>query len=303
MSEPEDKKFKELVQRIDPRYQLLRTWSLKGGVSAQVTRLEILCPDGETKKWIVRQHGERDRQSNPHIATDEFKLLKILQSAGVVAPTPVHLDESGVIFSTPMIVIEHIEGETEFAPSNLADFLLQFARQLTQIHRVDGSNVDLSFLPEKRKGFGERPATLDEALGERRIRDALESIWPISQLNESVLLHGDFWPGNLLWKHGQLIAVIDWEDAAFGDPLADVANSRLEILWAFGVDAMENFTHHYKSMTPIDFNNLLYWDLCTALRTTSKLAGWGLDVKTEKTMRERHEWFINQAFKKLSDIQ
>ena len=64
-----------------------------------------------------------------------------------------------------------------------------------------------------------------------------------------MLLHGDFWPGNILWRYGQLVAVIDWEDAALGDPLADVANSRLEILWAFGIDAMQSFTHYYQSLT------------------------------------------------------
>jgi aminoglycoside phosphotransferase (APT) family kinase protein len=36
--------------------------------------------------------------------------------------------------------------------------------------------------------------------------------------------------------------VLDWEDAAIGDPLADVANVRLELLWARGIEAMEPFT-------------------------------------------------------------
>ena len=81
-----------------------------------------------------------------------------------------------------------------------------------------------------------------------------------------------------------------------GDPLADVANSRLEILWAFGIDAMQSFTDHYRSMTTIDFDNLPYWDLCAALWPISQIAGWGLDEITEKTMRERHRWFVAQAF-------
>ena len=69
----------------------------------------------------------------------------------------------------------------------------------------------------------------------------LEEVWPLSQQNRSVLLHGDFWPGNILWRDGQIVGVIDWEDAAFGDPLADIANTRLELLWAFGVEAMRQF--------------------------------------------------------------
>jgi len=34
-------KFEQLVQKIDPQSKLLRAWELKGGVSAQVTALEI----------------------------------------------------------------------------------------------------------------------------------------------------------------------------------------------------------------------------------------------------------------------
>lgn len=45
-----------------------------------------------------------------------------------------------------------------------------------------------------------------------------------------------------MWRDGQLAAVIDWEDAQLGDPLADVANARLEILWAFGIEAMLRFS-------------------------------------------------------------
>jgi aminoglycoside phosphotransferase (APT) family kinase protein len=257
--------FEQLVQRIAPNSKLLRTWQLKGGVSAQVTALEIVLPDGQTKKMIVRRHGDEDLRRNPHVAADEFKLLQLLQTAGLATPKPYHLDQSGEIFATPYIVIEYIEGKPEFMPSNLNDFILQLATHLTKIHSIDDSKLDLSFLPQQAKRiskwFEERPGHLDQSLDEGRIREALESVWPLSQLNKSVLLHGDFWPGNILWKDGQLVAIIDWEDAELGDPLADLANSRHEILWAFGIDAMHSFTHHYTSMTTIDFTYLPYWDL------------------------------------------
>jgi hypothetical protein len=46
----EDKKFEQVVQKLDPQSKLLRTWELKGGRSAQVAVLETLRPDGQTKK-------------------------------------------------------------------------------------------------------------------------------------------------------------------------------------------------------------------------------------------------------------
>jgi aminoglycoside phosphotransferase (APT) family kinase protein len=300
----EDTKFEQVVHKFDPQSKLLRTWELKGGVSARVTALETLRPDGHTQKMIVRQHGEVDLKHNPQVAADEFKLLHLLHSVGLATPAPYYLDQSGEIFSTPYLVIEYIEGKPEFAPSDLPDLLLQLATQLSRIHQVDGSQLDVSFLPQQANIYAQklraRPANMDESLDEGPIRDALEAVWPFPQRNTSVLLHGDFWPGNILWRDGQLVAVIDWEDAALGDPLADVANSRLEILWAFGLDAMQSFTHQYQSMTTIDFTHLPYWDLCAALRRVAQIAQWGLDDTTERTMRERHRWFVTQAFEKLS---
>ncbi len=300
----EGDKFEQLVQKIDPESRLLRTWEMKGGVSAQVTALEIRRPDGLTQRMVVRQHGDADLKQNPNVAADEFKLLQILESAGLAAPTPLYLDQSGELFSRPYIVLQYIEGKPEFAPSNLADLILQLATHLFRIHDIDCSNLDLSFLPKQEKIYTdrlrERPAEVDESLDRGRIREALESVWPLPQINASVLLHGDFWPGNVLWKDGQLVAVIDWEDAQVGDPLADLANSRLEILWAFGVEAMHSFTRSYASMTKIDFTNLPYWDLSAALRHALNSAEWATYDINEKTMREGHSLFITQAFEKLS---
>ena len=187
-----------------------------------------------------------------------------------------------------------------FEVEPVADLIPQLVMQLSRIHQVDCSNLDVSFLPQQEKIVAEklrkRPAKVDESLEEGRIRDALEAVWPLYQRNTTVLLYWNFWPGNILWRYGQLVAVIDWEDAALGDPLADVANSRLEILWAFEIDAMQSFTHYYQSLTAIDFTNLPYWDLYAALRPISQIAEWGLDNSTEQLMRKKHRWFITQAF-------
>lgn len=300
----EGEKFERLVQRIDPESRLLGAWELKGGVSAHVTAIEIERPNGRTQRLVVRRHGAVDLGHNPHVAADEFKLLRILRSAGLPTPEPYYLDESGEIFSTPYIVVEFMDGKAEFAPSNLADLILQMARHLSGIHKIDCSTFDLSFLPEQAEiyaeKFSERPVKVDESLAEGLIRDVLEPAWPLPQHNRSVLLHGDYWPGNILWKDGKLVGIIDWEDAQLGDPLADLANSRLEILWAFGIDAMRGFTRHYASMAKIDLANLPYWDLCAALRPAFKIAEWAADGVVEQKMREQHRLFVAHAFERLS---
>ncbi len=108
----EDNKFAQVVQKMDLQSKLLRTWELKGGVSAQVTALEIERPDGHTKKMIVRQHGAVDLKRNPQIAADEFKLLQLVHSARLAAPEPYYLDQSGEIFSMPYLVHNHATSST-----------------------------------------------------------------------------------------------------------------------------------------------------------------------------------------------
>lgn len=298
--------FEQIVQNFAPQAKLLRAWKLTGGVSAQVTALEISLPDGQTQKYIVRQHGAIDLAQNPDIATDEFKLLSALHSAGLPVPQPYFVDTSAKIFDAPYIVLEFIDGETDFAPANLDDFLRQMASVLAQIHRLDLAQHDLSFLPTRDAGISgwlkNPPATLDETLQESRIRHTLGSAWRFPNMNPAGLLHGDYWVGNLLWKNGELTGVVDWEDATLGDPLSDLAVSRLEVLWAFGADAMHTYTRHYQAAMPaLDYANLPLWDIYAASRPLGKIDTWGLDDNTIATMRERHYWFVNAAFKLLEN--
>ena len=309
-----DQKFDQLVRMIVPQGRLLRIWPLKGGISAEMTAFEVEYPDGRTRRMILRRPADRTLERSPHAARDEFELLQIMHSVGLATPTPYHLDQSGTIFSTPYIVIEYIEGKPEFAPSNVADFTLQVATHLARIHSLDCSNVDVSFLPKQVNGCVEtikQLTNVDTSLDEGHIRAAMASLRPLPQRNAPALLHGDFWPGNLLWRDDRLVAVIDWEDAKLGDPLIDFAISRLDILSIFGIEALDSFTEYYKSMMAIDYTNLPYWDLCAALRLArlagADLAGWaaffspfGRHDITERTIRACYRSFVAQAFEKLA---
>src|SRR6266567_6708041 len=141
-------KFEQAVQKMDPLSKLLRIWELKGGISAQVTALEVLLSDGQTKKMIVRKPADVPFKHNRLRAADEFKLLHLLHSVGLAVPTPYHLDQSGEIVSTPYIVIEYIVGKPEFAPARVPDLILQLAMHLSRIHQVDCAKLDVSFLPK-----------------------------------------------------------------------------------------------------------------------------------------------------------
>jgi hypothetical protein len=82
-------------------------------------------------------------------------------------------------------------------------------------------------------------------------------------------------------------------------PLADVANARLELLWALDAAAMDDFTRRYQSVTSVDLTDLPCWDLWADLRLAGRIAEWGLDEAKQAEMRAKHETFVAQARAKL----
>jgi aminoglycoside phosphotransferase (APT) family kinase protein len=189
--------------------------------------------------------------------------------------------------------------------------LEQLATQLARIHALpldDG----LQFLERNTQRAAERaahtPPRPDVGLNEAQVRSLVRELWPWPQHNPDALLHGDYWPGNVIWKDGTLTAVLDWEEAAIGDPLADVALSRLDIAWAFGDDAAETFTSCYREQTRIDWRNLAHWELSIALRPMGQLARWAAayagppisrpDID-EASMQAVHQRFVARAIATL----
>lgn len=263
---PERHKLERIVQSMAPQGQLLRAWSLPGGMSAEMNALEIALPDGQIQKLVVRRYSEDHLKNKPNAAATEFRLLHLTHTAGLPIPRPYYLDASG-----RYLVMEFRAGEMLFAPTNVTHNVTQLATQLARIHRLNESNSDLSFLGESATLCTELERhpliNIDPSFNEAKIRSALASR-PLaySQIRPLSLLHGDFWPGNSLWQDGKLVAVIDWEDAMLGDPLIDLARGRSEIAWIFGITAMQQFTAHYQALMPLDYTRLPYWDLCAALR-------------------------------------
>lgn len=300
-----DPPFAQVARAVNPQAELLRAWPLAGGVSSQVTALETRLPGGRREKLVVRQYGAANLAANPHAASGEAELLGVLRAAGLPVPRPRHADESGRILPGPYLVVDFVDGEVlREPPADPGDAARQLAGVLAAIHRAPWPRAAVPVLRDKaamfRARLGDRPAVLDEALSEGRIRAALARAWPPARGNEPVLLHGDFWPGNTLWRDGNLAAVIDWEDAGSGDPLTDLANGRLEIAMLLGAAAMREFTRHYRAlMSSLDYAGLPAWDLCAALRPAGKMSSWGLDPAALSRLHRGHREFVGQALAAL----
>jgi aminoglycoside phosphotransferase (APT) family kinase protein len=87
-------------------------------------------------------------------------------------------------------------------------------------------------------------------------------------------VHGDYWPGNTLWRHGRLTGVIDWEQARRGDPNQDVGCCRLDLTLLVGPAAAETFLHAYEVAAGRRVEQLVFWDLYMVSWALGSLDRW-----------------------------
>lgn len=264
-----------VVQKINP---------LIGGVSADVFRLDVAFADGSANRIVLRAHREGH---SGHPAKLEHQLLKSLYENGLPVPRPLYVDDSGKTFPQPFLVIEFIDGNSEIPPNEQTHYVDQMAAQLAAIHHA--STADLPKLPLRLDPLPEVFDYLPEGSPWSELHSHLQTLTGTNYPSPPKLLHGDFWPENLLWQNGRISAVLDWEDAAVGDPLSDVAACRVELRYLLGEAVMNEFTQayiqHLPAGTTLNTNRLFLWQIYVAAAAQKYMGLWGLEESREAHMR------------------
>lgn len=80
----------------------------------------------------------------------------------------------------------------------------------------------------------------------------------------SDLVHGDYWPGNVLWLRGALAGVIDRDASGRRDAGADIAKALLDLAIHVGLDATDPFTSRYAQEHLVS-EHQPFWNLREAL--------------------------------------
>jgi aminoglycoside phosphotransferase (APT) family kinase protein len=298
----------EIVETLAPGARLVASTSFRGGLSSEMVLVEAELGDDSRRRFVVRARGERGSSS----IGVEYRLLETVWAIGLPVPEPLLLDESGTVSDQPYMVLAYVDGSTRVSDDDGVDTARRLADVLASIHEVDGSRPDFTDLPRRAArvawALEGRRAALDDSLREGHILEVLRPHWPPSPPVRDSLLHCDLWLGNVLWAGSEVIAVIDWENAHVGDPLADLAITRLECAWSFGRDAVSALTEHYVARTGVDLRPLPLWDLAAALRPAGELSAWAADWRnygrpgmTSERMRTAHRWFVDDALAALGE--
>lgn len=292
-----DAAFAAIARRVIPGATSVQHRRLAGGVSANVHALEVASAAG-VQGLVVRRHGAAGWKRLPDDVTRaEFELLGALHGAGLPVPRPLLLDVSGAVLPSPFFVMERVEASTDRGDVSLDSAVREMAQFLARLHALDPGALRLPGLPAREdpvQGALEYLPAGGEAIP---LREAVAAYRV--QAPRASLLHGDFWPGNVLWAEGRLAAVVDWEDAAIGPAASDVACCRAELNALFGEAAARSFTSCYAALAAEGLPDLALWDVYVGAAALATLSSWGLPPDVEARRRERTSAFVARAAQEL----
>jgi aminoglycoside phosphotransferase (APT) family kinase protein len=284
-----------IAERLYPGSKLQRAVRLTGGVSANVFRLDLQGSDGGSTKLVLREHGAAH---SGHPAELEFRLLQALAQTSLPVPKPLHLDIGCTDLPHPYLLMGFVEGSSDVFKGNSNRYLSAMADLLADIH--DTPIEGLPALPKRCDPLPELFDLLPRDSERNELSKILNNQEDTAYAGKLRLLHGDFWPENILWQNDSVAAIVDWEDAAIGDPLSDVACCQLELRYKLGPASMNRFRRAYEKWHPVDLKRLCLWQLYVASAAFTFMGKWGLPAKRESHMRAEALATIREAITALT---
>lgn len=219
---------------------------LEGGMIGRVVRAEF-----EVGEAVVAKTG-------PTPLSVEARMLRVLSAAGLAIPDVYHASDD-------LLVMEHVEGRSEFTPAAERDAAGRLARlhdhgaeafgfpfdTLTGPVRQPNPWTDswIEFFAEHRLSHVARLAREDGALSEAcfdRVRGLVEDLDALlAEPDAPALIHGDVWTTNVLAD--------DERVRAFLDPATYYAHPEVELAYVRWTDTFgEPFFERYRELRGID---------------------------------------------------
>jgi aminoglycoside phosphotransferase (APT) family kinase protein len=200
-------------------------------------------------EYVLRRKPFGHLLPSAHAVDREYRLLSALHPLEFPVPRPLALCDDPEVIGAIFYVMELARGRPyadgslpDFDPTTRRHMYEQLVDTLADLHTIDPVAADLA-------DFG-RPGNYFErqvARWTRQYRDSQTDYLPemerliaflpetLPEQSRSSIVHGDYRIDNVVYDgDGSLSAVLDWELATLGDPLADF--SYLAMQWTMPAD-------------------------------------------------------------------
>lgn len=189
--------------------------------------------------YVLRKQPPGDLPKSAHAIDREYRIMKALAGTAVPVPDMLHFCEDRAVIGTPFYVMERVAGrvfEDNALPlvprEKRAACFEAMADTLADLHALDCDALGLGdfgrggdFFERQIGTWGRQHAAfgLPECADLDRLIEWLDAHRPPADA-ATTIVHGDYRLGNLMFHptEPRIVAVLDWELATTGHPLADL---------------------------------------------------------------------------------
>jgi aminoglycoside phosphotransferase (APT) family kinase protein len=201
-----------------------------------------------SESWVLRRPPRGPLPPSAHDVLREFRILSVAAGSARV-PEPIAACGDTQVIGAPFYLMSFIEGEvlttdlpTSFDPSrDPPRIAAELIDALVEIHTLPWRDTDLVSLTSRHDAYLARQLRRFSSLRSHNFKRELPVIDTVTAWLEHkrptsrapTLVHGDYRLGNTVFSKDSptsLRAVLDWELATIGDPLADLGY--LTATWA-----------------------------------------------------------------------
>ncbi|HYM51798.1 MAG TPA: phosphotransferase family protein, partial [Candidatus Limnocylindrales bacterium] len=184
------------------------------------------------RRAVLRLPPPNVRIAGPADIPRQARLMAALHAQGVPVPAILSASSEPVVAARPFMLMEAVDGKrieetlaAGIAPIQCVRSAIEVLRRLQAVPIAQTGIGDEAAMPLT--GELARWAWLMERAPEEltgrapRLRARLAERMPAEQA--PVMMHGDYHFGNMLFRDGRVVAVLDWEIAQIGQPVLDPA--------------------------------------------------------------------------------
>jgi aminoglycoside phosphotransferase (APT) family kinase protein len=251
---------------------------LTSGLSSQSYRIDAETGEGPIT-WVMRVEPEHG-VIPPYDIAREYRLLDAVGQAGLPVPKMLHLCEDKAVVGGRFLLMSFVVGDIynskdprmEADPALQASCQSQFVEMAARIHAIEQDVLPTA--PGKAATFAQIAVCRDRMKRTELIPspvlmaslDLLEDEAPEPQ--RVGLLHGDYRLPNLMWNEGKIAGILDWELAAVGDPLCDLAFSQTVGMGPCSIEGP--LAERYTELTGVEVHpkKIIYYKLLEMVKST-----------------------------------
>ena len=198
--------------------------------------------------YVLRRKPFGQLLPSAHAVDREYRLISALHPLGFPVARPYALCTDPEVIGAMFYVMELVDGRAytngalpEFDPPLRGRLYEQLVDTLADLHNIDPAAAGLGDFGKPGNYFERQVARWTRQYRDSQTDDLPEMERLIDYLPKSLpdqsrvsIVHGDYRIDNVLFAKGKLAAVLDWELATLGDPLADF--SYLAMQWVMPAD-------------------------------------------------------------------